>query len=295
MARASVAYAEEQTPSEIRERDEDAGFYTTIPSSEDDVGLETPPPLSPMYTTLFLEAFGQLAPHTAVIDAAEEDLYSVFRARAELMRWSTMSATTRRSLLWSMHEAELTAGSASSRIGWVQVGMHHDPVGALPALSQCLDDALRRFGDVTLSGLQVTIHGLQPPPRAGVGDRISPRNWFNLAPPAWAKAHIAFDHASIGDHITALPTRFPNTGSFAFGPVVTVPDRHRIQVPTEAPFLQGLEPARRGLAVTLPEWTASAAAHAAALAVNTTRTLADVPRHCAVRVTRVRQDRNRGR
>jgi len=243
-----------------------------------------------MHTTLFLEAFGQLAPHTAVVDAAEEDLYSVFRARAELMHWSTMS-TIRRPLLWDMNDAEeLTTRSTSSRIGWVQVGMHHDapdPVGALPALSQCLDDALRRFGDVTLSGLQVAIDGLQPPPRAGVGDGISPRNWFNLAAPAWAKAYIAFDHASIGDHITVLPTRFPNRRSFAFGPVVTVPDRYRIRVPTEASYLQGLEPARRGLAVMMPEWTASAAAWALALALNTTRILADVPRHCAVRVTRV--------
>ncbi len=242
-----------------------------------------------MHTTLFLEAFGQLAPHTAVIDAAEEDLYSVFRARAELMCWSTMS-TTRRPLLWDMNDAEeLTTGSASSRIGWVQVGMHHDvpdPVGALPALSQCLDDALRRFGDVTLSGLQITIHGLQPPPRAGVGDLISGLNWFNLAPSAWSKAICALDHALLGDHITALPTRFPNTGAFAFGPVVTVPDRHRIQVqvPAEAP----LAPASRGMAVTLPEWTASAAAWALAHIIDTARAHGPVGRYCAVRVTRVR-------
>ena len=32
-------------------------------------------------STLFLEAFGQLSPGTNLIDAEEEDLYSVFRAR----------------------------------------------------------------------------------------------------------------------------------------------------------------------------------------------------------------------
>ena len=89
-----------------------------------------------------------------------------------------------------------------SRIGWVQVGLAGDiidtgkvppqakagfvehaapirgpirfttlpqevinvaePAKALPALIQCFDDALRRFGDVTLSGLQVTYRHLQP-------------------------------------------------------------------------------------------------------------------------------------
>ena len=72
-------------------------------------------------STLFLEAFGQLSPGTNLIDSEEEDLYSVFRARAELMGWTTTSAG--RQLLWGMNEAELTAGSDASRIGFVQVGL----------------------------------------------------------------------------------------------------------------------------------------------------------------------------
>ena len=72
-------------------------------------------------STLFLEAFGQLSPGTNLIDSEEEDLYSVFRARAELMGWTTASAG--RQLLWGMNEAELTAGSDASRIGFVQVGL----------------------------------------------------------------------------------------------------------------------------------------------------------------------------
>ena len=154
--------------------------------------------------TLFLEAFGQLAPATnrAIIVAEEEDLYSVFLARAQLMYWCDTPAFPR-PLLWNMNDAELTAGTDASRIGWVQVGLAGDiidtgkvppqakagfvehaapirgpirfttlpqevinvaePAKALPALIQCFDDALRRFGDVTLSGLQVTISNLQPP------------------------------------------------------------------------------------------------------------------------------------
>ena len=226
-------------------------------------------------TTLFLEAFGQLTPGTAVIDAEEEDLYSVFRTRAELMSWSTLSHT-RRSLLWDMHKAEVTAGSTSSRIGWAQVGMqghdmhflrHYaiDAGRALPALSQCLDDSLRRFGDVTLAGLQVTLQDLRPLAPDSVIDYVSPRNWFNLAAPARAPAHIAFDHAWLGERIAELPDRFPNPGAFEFGPVVTGPASHRIQVPAETPFVRGLAAARLGLAVTLPEWSASAAGWTLAL------------------------------
>ena len=75
-------------------------------------------------STLFLEAFGQLSPGTNLIDAEEEDLYSVFRARAELMGWSsTTIPRPRRPMFWDMNEAELTAGTDASRIGWVQVGL----------------------------------------------------------------------------------------------------------------------------------------------------------------------------
>ena len=43
--------------------------------------------------------------------------------------------------------------------------------------------ALRRFGDVTFRGQQVTIRNLETPSRASAGDLISVLNWFNLTPP----------------------------------------------------------------------------------------------------------------
>ena len=58
-----------------------------------------------MPPTLFLEAFGQLS-GPATIDSQEEDLHSVFRERAELMRWATTSNDS--PLLWSI-------GSGDSR------------------------------------------------------------------------------------------------------------------------------------------------------------------------------------
>jgi hypothetical protein len=77
--------------------------------------------------------------------------------------------------------------------------------------------------------------------------------------------------------------------SFEFGPVVAVPEQHRISAPVEMPW-SGVSPARSGLgvSVTLPEWTASAVGWVLAKVIDAARTGApDVP-NFAVRVTRVR-------
>ncbi len=76
--------------------------------------------------TLFLEAFGQLSRDTSltgIVSEEKEDLYSVFNARANLMSWATTASARRRVEIWDMNEAELTAGTGASRIGWVQVGL----------------------------------------------------------------------------------------------------------------------------------------------------------------------------
>ncbi len=242
-------------------------------------------------STLILEAFGQLSPGTNLIDSEEEDLYSVFRAHSELMGWSTTSAR-RRPLLWGMEEAELTAGIDTSRIGFVQVGLEVgdveptevepttvppvpirgfryaalagvrrrpvEPAMVLPALVQCFYDALRRFGDVEMSGLQVTAYGLDPTTRSPARDLVSALNWFNTTLKGRADALIAFDQEFLGGHTEAeLVDRLQrkNTGLFEFGRVVAVPEQHSVIV-LEPSFLS-ISPARSGLGVrvTLPEWT----------------------------------------
>ena len=292
-----------------------------------------------MSSTLFLEAFGQLSPGTNLIDSEEEDLYSVFRARAELMSWCTTSMDPRRRgpLLWGMEEAELTAGIDDFRVGWVQVGLEPDIVGALepgsdlseprlslaggggwtgyarfpmprsssavepaivlPALTQCFDDALRRFGVVELSGLQVTAYqasDLEPSTRPSIGDLVSGLNWFNITLKARADALIAFDHQLLGGHTEAelvAGIQRRNNGSFKFGPVVAVSEQHWIKAPVEAPYRsRSISPAPSGLglSVTLPEWTASAAGWALATVIDAAHTIAPDVRNFAVRVTRIR-------
>jgi len=40
-------------------------------------------------SVVFFEAFGKLEP-PPIIEPAEEDLYNVFRSRADLLKWSTI-------------------------------------------------------------------------------------------------------------------------------------------------------------------------------------------------------------
>ena len=289
-----------------------------------------------MSSTLFLEAFGQFSRDTNLegIVSEEEDLYSVFLARAELMSWSTTS-NHRKPLLWGMEEAELTAGTDDSRIGWVQVGL--EPVtggeldsgrdlpetrpsfasGAgrtgftrlpgprrvrtaelpivLPALMQCFDDALRRFGDVELAGLQVTAcqtSDVEPSTRSNIRDLVSGLNWFNTTLRARADALVAFDNELLGGHTEAklvAGVQWRNNGSFEFGPAAAVPERHRAKAPVEAPRRSiSTAPSGLGLSVTMPEWTASAAGWALATVIDAARAIAPDVREFTVRVTRVR-------
>ena len=70
----------------------------------------------------------------STIDCEEEDLYSVFLTRSELMGWGAPSSDER-PLLWHMEEAEITADADSDRIGFVQVGLgvgHLEPMELPP-------------------------------------------------------------------------------------------------------------------------------------------------------------------
>lgn len=270
-----------------------------------------------MSSLLFIEAFGQLMPNTSLIDSMEEDLYSVFRARAELMGWSATSSCDH-ALFWGMNDADLTAGNDASRIGWVQVspevgnfelteessapvlGLHYTTIGGqqriiepavvLPALTQCFDDALRRFGDIELSAIQVTANFLAPTPQS-CADLIGTLNWFNTAHKLKADAVIAFDQELLGgrgESELVASIRRTNTGSFKFGQVVAVTEEHSVRAGLENP-IHAISPARSGLgvSVTLPEWTASAVGWVLATVIGAARTIAPDVSNFTIRVSRV--------
>ena len=279
-------------------------------------------------TTLFVEAFGELSRDAnlrGMILEEEEDLYSVFRERGELMRW--MSSPNDRPMLWGMEEAELTDGDDASRIGWVQVGLNvgpfepireppppvlgqgnappglhwryesfgadrraSEPVEVLPALIQCFDDSLRRFGAVEVSGFQVTASGLE----TSIGDRLgylgSVLNWFNLDSKARADAIVAFDQALLKDddvHKLVAGLRRRKNGTFEFRSVVDVPDDCMVEVTTSA-YLHPVTPqTHQGVLVSLPEWTPSAAGWVLARVINAARALESDTSSFAIRITRV--------
>ena len=267
-----------------------------------------------MSQTLFLEAFGQLS-GPATIDSCEEDLHSVFRERAELMRWATTPRD--RPLLWSMEEAEITADTDPCRIGWVQVGLgigpvelpntpansdpgwvalptrqrSTDPVLALPALVQCFDDALRRFGVVELSGIQVTASFLDPDARSSISYLVYVLNWFNTNLKAGADAIIAFDQDLLGgNEVSELVAtlRYRNTYPFEFSTFTPVSEKHMVRIPAEAPYHPVAPQSDAGVFVTLPEWTPSAAGWVLASVVDAARLINPDRTDFAVRLTRIR-------
>ncbi len=162
-----------------------------------------------MSGTLIVTAFGRhlFRPGQSPWDG-EEDLYSVFLARSELMGWSRIgsSAGPDVPLLWGMNDAELSQDDGP-QIGWVQVGLDvHcreeldipdfppagfdlprglpsaagfaavpetgtpvDPALAIPPLIRCVDDSLRWFGEAEVSAYELIAHRV-------VSEDIPPRN-----------------------------------------------------------------------------------------------------------------------
>ena len=274
-------------------------------------------------STLFVEAFGQLSRHAnlkGMILEDEEDLHSVFRERAQLMRWADTSHD-RPPKLWAMEEAELTAGDDASRIGWVQVGLNvgpfeqtsvspsvpppaigrryeafeaqqraSDPVEVLSALVQCFDDSLRRFGAVEVSGYQVTASGMETCIGNSTWYLVSVLNWFNIDGKAGADAIVAFDQALLkDDDVSKLVAglRRRNNGTFEFRSVVDVPEECMVEVSTSA-FLHPVTPqTNQGVLVSLPEWTPSAAGWVLASVINAARALESDTSSFAIRITRV--------
>ena len=269
-------------------------------------------------STLFLEAFGQLS-GAPTINCEDEDLFSVFMNRSELMRWGA-PASGSRPLLWLTEEAELTTESDPHSIGWTQVGLgigplelrkegvraapakpragwfgsplrpkSTDPVLALPPLVQCFSDSLSRFGVVELSALQVVASRLD----AGEGSRLdylaAVLGWFNTNSESRAEAIVAFDQNlvkgyDVSELIANLQWRY--TGAFEFMSVVEVPEQHMVK-PYITPFRPAAPRSNQGLSVAMPEWTPSAAGWVLASVVDAAREIEPDVRNFLARVTRV--------
>ena len=271
-------------------------------------------------STLFLEAFGQMS-GPSTIDCDEEDLWSVFLTRSELMGWGAPTSD-KRPVLWLMEEAELTADTDPHRIGFVQVGLgvgppepverppprrqgwsysplgikrkSTDPVLALPPLVQCFGDSLSRFGDVDVSCYLVTAIHVDIDPVEQLWQLVSMLNWFNTNLEARADALVSFDHNLLGGRDVSelvADLQWRNTGSFEFRSVVDVPQQHMVDTAAEGPlWLDRCGGSSLGVSVTMPEWTPSAAGWVLASVIDSARTIEPDADSFAVRVTRLSPD-----
>ena len=276
--------------------------------------------------TLFLEAFGQLS-GPPIIDAQEEDIYSVFLERSELMGWGAASRADR-PLLWAMEEAELnpdfdpgpTRGELvfdPDCIGFAQVGLgvgpvepvepppeprsgysplpyrrrSSEPVLVLPPLVQCFVDSLYRFGAVELSAIQVTAVYLEPSAQSRSSSLFATLNWFNLISKSSAEAAVSLDQALIGGHaeseLVEILQHGNNDGPFEFGTSVAVPERHKVRTSGLAPRYTASPQLDTGVSVAMPEWTPSAVGWVLARVVDAARAIEPDASDFAVRVTRV--------
>ena len=242
-----------------------------------------------MRSIVFLEAFGRLLGEPP-IDMEEEDLYSVFRARSELMGFSSTILSPRsHSHLWEMNEAELTTMEGRSRIGFVQVGQDAGNVDlqeALPALTQCFVDALGRFGVVELSAIQVTATHLGSPLRSHITELSTADNWFNLSNKAGVDGIVVLDHESLGG-TTPLFSRYNKPRVYEFGQAVTVDEIHQVKIPAETPFYPTpSDDLGLGWQVMLPEWTASSIGWILAIVVDIVRAENSDGRSLAIRLSK---------
>jgi hypothetical protein len=138
-------------------------------------------------SSMFVAVFGHLRPHPWItLESLEEDAYSLFLSRSELMGWSATAAHAGGSGLWGMNDASFDTFSTDeqARVGWFQVGIEDaEPIrSGLPfhPLVACATDTLRRVGDLEIGAIQFLV----PLQIAGTTVATSSvPNWFNACDP----------------------------------------------------------------------------------------------------------------
>lgn len=227
---------------------------------------EAHPDAGPLQCTLFLAVFSRI-PMLAMepdVGRTEGGLWSVFRARGEMMGRSDAPPGGVEAL-WSTHEAELTTGTRGSRLGWAQVGIEAkaDLVTVLPALLQCLEDALGRFGARDWIAMRLTASDVPPRSTPAAASLASWLAWFSASAGLAVETVVATaDGPFRGRSEPEVIERLQDLDSplFQVGPLVSVPDEHRVEVAAEAPVTASLVPSDRGITVRLPEWSPAAVA-----------------------------------
>ena len=240
-----------------------------------------------MEATIFVEAFGRFLSGGYHPD---EDLYSVFRARSVLMGWYTPPQRRPSSLspvFWRMEEADIYEQNDALRIATAQVGLEAGVpiVIALPALIQCFDDSLRRFGAVELSGYQVTASGLEAMQESWLFHLFQMTNYFEVSHQSTEATLIVYELAKGPglQLVTELEKRSTNT--FRYQRTAYTPGR---DAPSEMSPRPGVG-MREYLRLSLPEGP-DAAGRAMAIAMDAILTLRPGTTDARVSLTYVEPD-----
>lgn len=241
-------------------------------------------------STLFVEAFGSTTGENTV--NADEDLWSVFRGLTQVMGW--FSNSDDEPTLWSMEDAGME--EAPSAVGSVQVGIEPTRLvpRILPAVFQCLNDALQRFGATTEIGFQVTtlrIENLSDD--SCMWHLVHVMSWFNLDVREKFEAVVHFDRGLLGDHDVSTLVAYlerGNNGVFEFRLIDDVPTEARVQLDSLYTVHRRISPiqlADQGILVSMPEWSPSAAGWVLARVIDAAHTLGSNPSKYAIRISQV--------
>ena len=241
-----------------------------------------------MIGTLIVTAFGELSlTEQRLGTGAEEDLYSVFLARSELMGWSRLGSSDSppMRLLWGMNEAELTSAD-HAQIGFVQVGLDVNPAVAILPMVQCVDDSLRWYGESVVSAYEVTVVDIVPGRRSYPFDLLFTLNWFGSAATTPARAVMTLATAEGDLHIAPQILnglrQFP-VAPFEFGPLVNFPANGASRFQWNPIHWATYDP---GMAVSMPEWAPDSIGWVVARTFDVALSLDRPPAHLSVRVTR---------
>ena len=192
-----------------------------------------------------------------------------------------------------------TVPEAAGSADWARIvkppGYDEATVGlstALPPLIQCFDDALRRIGAVEVSGFQATYYGAHHGPGGRPASHlVSGADWFNIPGQVGADALMTFDQGFLGGHTSAELVgniRGRYTRAFGFSQVVSVPEQHKVRIPSNTPWPEiAIEPSDAGVSVALPTWAVSAVGWTLAIVVDAARAMAPDAANFAVRIARV--------
>lgn len=164
-----------------------------------------------------------------------------------------------------------------------------DPAVAIPPLVQCTTDAIRWFGDTDMSALQVTGIDVSSTKRPHEFQFASVLHWFHAPrskPHTRAVVTVSADRwndrmaSALADDIGQW-----NSGSFEFGPLITVPEAH-IPRPDMAFTEWSSAVSNLGLPVSMARWDASSIGWIIARIFDLALALDRAPTNLAVRVTR---------